>query len=91
MCGLTYVSDMSLLLTAKTIHPDVETQVASLDHALWFLRPFRTDEWLLYDMSSPSAGLGRAFTQGRIFDRNGRMVAAVVQEGLQRLLRESGS
>lgn len=91
VCGLTYVSDMSLLLTAKTIHPDVETQVASLDHALWFLRPFRTDEWLLYDMTSPSAGFGRAFTQGRIFDRNGRLVAAVVQEGLQRLPRESDS
>lgn len=88
ICTLTYMSDMTLIGSAKSIHPDVETQVASLDHALWFLRPFRADEWLLYDQTSPSAGFGRALAQGRIFDRDGNMVAAVVQEGLQRLLHK---
>ena len=88
VCALTYMSDMTLLGSAKVIHPDVETQTASLDHALWFLRPFRTDDWLLYDQTSPSAGFGRALTQGRIYDRAGNMVAAVVQEGLSRTLRE---
>jgi acyl-CoA thioesterase-2 len=68
-------------------HRDAVLQTASLDHALWFLRPFRADEWLLYDETSPSAGYGRALTQGRIFDREGRMVAAVVQEGLTRYER----
>ena len=66
---------------------DVAMQSASLDHAMWFLRPFRADEWLLYDQTSPSAGSGRALTQGRIFDSRGNMVAAVVQEGLTRLYR----
>ena len=61
--------------------------VASLDHAMWFMRPFRADEWLLYDQSSPSAGGGRALTQGKIFTRAGQMVAAVMQEGLTRYER----
>ncbi|MCL8018317.1 acyl-CoA thioesterase II, partial [Streptomyces sp. AS02] len=72
-------------------HRGVKTQTASLDHAMWFLRPFRADEWLLYDQTSPSAGFGRALTQGRIYDRDGNMVAAVVQEGLTRLEREPDS
>ena len=59
-------------------------QVASLDHAMWFMRMFRADEWLLYDQSSPSACGGRALTQGKIFNRYGEMVAAVMQEGLTR-------
>ncbi|MFE3293133.1 acyl-CoA thioesterase [Rhodococcus sp. NPDC059234] len=87
ICTLAYMSDMTLLGSAQVPHPDAEIQQASLDHALWFLRPFRADEWLLYDQSSPSAGFGRALTQGRIFDRDGNLVAAVVQEGLTRLLR----
>jgi acyl-CoA thioesterase-2 len=80
------MSDLTLLGSAQVIHKTVREhlQVASLDHALWFLRPFRADQWLLYDQSSPSASGGRALTQGKIFDRNGRMVAAVVQEGLTR-------
>jgi acyl-CoA thioesterase-2 len=61
--------------------------VASLDHAMWFMRPFRVDEWLLYDQSSPSASGGRALTQGQIFNTSGQMVAAVVQEGLTRYKR----
>lgn len=87
VCALAYMSDMTLLGSAKVPHEDVATQTASLDHALWFLRPFRADEWLLYDQTSPSAGLGRALTQGRIYDREGRMVAAVTQEGLMRFDR----
>lgn len=90
VCTLAYMSDMTLLGSAKVPHPDVATQTASLDHALWFLRPFRADEWLLYDQTSPSAGFGRALTQGRIFDRHGNMVAAVVQEGLMRIDRNAG-
>ncbi len=89
VCALAYMSDMTLLGSAKVSHDDVATQTASLDHALWFLRPFRADEWLLYDQTSPSAGLGRALTQGRIYDRKGRMVAAVTQEGLMRFDRSA--
>jgi acyl-CoA thioesterase II len=86
ICALAYMSDLTLLGSAQVIHKDEREhlQVASLDHALWFLRPFRADEWLLYDQSSPSASGGRALTQGKIFDRDGRMVAAVMQEGLTR-------
>ncbi|AOW92499.1 acyl-CoA thioesterase II [Rhodococcus sp. WMMA185] len=87
VCALAYMSDMTLLGASKVPHPGVATQSASLDHALWFLRPFRADEWLLYDQTSPSAGFGRALAQGRIFDQAGNMVAAVVQEGLTRFLR----
>lgn len=88
VCALAYMSDMTLLGSARVPHPDAHTQGASLDHALWFLRPFRADEWLLYDQTSPSAGFGRALTQGRIFDADGHLVAAVVQEGLMRTVRE---
>lgn len=91
ICTLAYMSDMTLLGSAQVPHADVRVQQASLDHALWFLRPFRADEWLLYDQSSPSAGFGRALTQGRIFDRSGDLVAAVVQEGLTRLMRNPES
>jgi acyl-CoA thioesterase-2 len=63
-------------------------QIASLDHAMWFMRPFRADEWLLYDQSSPSASGGRSLTQGKIFNRYGEMVAAVMQEGLTRYKRD---
>lgn len=88
VCALAYMSDMTLLGSAKVNHRDEPTQDASLDHALWFLRPFRADEWLLYDQNSPSAGFGRALTHGRIFDKSGRLVAAVVQEGLARTPHE---
>lgn len=87
VCTLAYMSDMTLLSSAKVVHPDEPTQDASLDHAMWFLRPFRADDWLLYDQTSPSAFGGRTLTQGRIFDRSGRLVAAVTQEGLSRRLR----
>jgi len=89
ICALAYMSDLTLLGSAQVIHAREREhlQVTSLDHALWFLRPFHADEWLLYDQSSPSACGGRALTQGKIFDRGGRMVAAVMQEGLTRYPR----
>ena len=65
-------------------------QVASLDHAMWFHRPLRVDEWLLYDMESPSASGARGLVRGRIFDRQGRLVATVAQEGLMRDRRRHG-
>jgi acyl-CoA thioesterase-2 len=86
--ALTYLSDMRLLGTAALLHPGERLQWASLDHALWFLRPFRADEWLLYDQASPSAAGGRTFNEGRISDLRGRLVATVVQEGLMRSRRE---
>ena len=63
-------------------------QEASLDHAMWFLRPFRADEWLLYDQISPSSHAGRSLTHGRIFNQSGDLVAVVTQEGLTRTLRD---
>lgn len=63
VCTLAYMSDMTLLGSSRGPHMDVAMQSASLDHAMWFLRPFRADEWLLYDQTSPSAGFGRALTQ----------------------------
>ena len=89
ICALAYMSDLTLLGSAQVNHP-VERDhlmIASLDHALWFMRPFRADEWLLYDQSSPSACAGRALTQGKIYTRDGEMVAAVMQEGLTRYQR----
>ena len=82
--ALAYMSDMTLLGSARVAHPGVDTKVASLDHAMWFLRPCRADEWLLSDQTSPSAGGGRALTAGRIFARDGALVAVVIQEGLHR-------
>src|SRR5260370_6860926 len=81
--------DVTVLGSAQVSHLEGRRhlQVASLDHAMWFMRPFRADEWLLYDQSSPSAWGGRALTQGKIFKRSGEMVAAVMQEGLTRYKR----
>ena len=90
ICALAYMSDLTLLGSAQ-VHHQAERkhlQIASLDHAMWFMRPFRADEWLLYDQSSPSACGGRALTQGKIFNRYGEMVAAVMQEGLTRYQRD---
>ncbi|SPM37301.1 Acyl-CoA thioesterase, partial [Mycobacterium rhizamassiliense] len=89
ICALAYMSDLTLLGSAQVTHLDVREhlQVASLDHAMWFMRPFRADEWLLYDQSSPSASGGRSLCQGKIFTQTGEMVAAVMQEGLTRYKR----
>jgi acyl-CoA thioesterase-2 len=87
-CVVAYASDMTLLDTAALPHQiswaDRGWQIASLDHAMWFHRPFRADEWLLYDQASPAAAGARAFTTGRLFTRDGRLVVSVVQEGLLR-------
>jgi acyl-CoA thioesterase-2 len=64
-------------------------QVASLDLALWFHRPFRADEWLLYSIDSPSAQNSRGLARGQIFDRNGRLVASTAQEGLIRVVPDA--
>jgi acyl-CoA thioesterase-2 len=83
--ALTYLSDLFLIGTSTQAHAaEPDLRFATLDHALWFLRPFRVDEWLLYDQVSPSAGDGRTYNQGRITDLRGRLVATVVQEGLMR-------
>ena len=85
------MSDMTLLQSALVPHPHIDVQEASLDHAMWFLRPFRADEWLLYDQVSPSAANGRALTQGKIFDSAGNLVAVATQEGLTRTLKDGTS
>ena len=89
ICALAYMSDLTLLGSAQVTHQQdrPHLMVASLDHAMWFMRPFRADEWLLYDQFSPSATGGRALTQGQIFNKSGHLVAAVVQEGLTRYRR----
>lgn len=93
LCVLAYASDLTLLSSALVPHglTPLDVQMASLDHAMWFHRPFRADEWLLYDQSSPSASGGRGLATGRIFAIDGRLVASVVQEGLMRPLRSAGT
>lgn len=85
---LAYLSDMTLLNTALVPHGrlifDDDLQVASLDHALWFHRPFRIDEWMLYVQKSSSASGGRGLTSGQLFTLDGRLAASVAQEGLIR-------
>ena len=87
-CILTYASDFGLLGTSMLPHgvsfAQKCMQVASLDHAVWFHRPFRADEWLLYDMDSPSSSAGRGFNRGNIFNQQGELVASVCQEALIR-------
>ena len=89
-CVVAYASDMTLLDTAILPHGiswfDRTYTVASLDHAMWFHRAFRADEWLLYVQESPAAAAGRAFSTGKLFSREGHLVASVVQEGLIRKL-----
>ncbi|MGW0930633.1 acyl-CoA thioesterase [Streptomyces sp. NPDC002644] len=89
-CALTYASDMTLLdavrLPVEPLWGPRHFDLASLDHAMWFHRPFRADDWLLYDQESPIAVGGRGLARGRIYDRAGRLVVSVVQEGLFRAL-----
>ncbi|PYC87346.1 acyl-CoA thioesterase II [Streptomyces tateyamensis] len=91
VCALTYASDMTLL---DSVRAPVEPlwgrrnfDMASLDHAMWFHRPFRADDWLLYQQESPIAHGARGLARGQIFDRSGQLVVSVVQEGLFRPLR----
>lgn len=85
---LAYLSDMTLLDTALYAHGtsvfDRTLQVASLDHSMWFHRPCRMDDWLLYTQDSPSASGARGMTRGSLFDRSGALIASVAQEGLIR-------
>jgi acyl-CoA thioesterase-2 len=91
-CVLTYSSDMTLLDTALLPHgggygDPTSVFMASLDHAMWFHRPFRADEWMLYSQDSPSASAGRGLGRGLIFTRDGQLAVTVVQEGLVRVAR----
>lgn len=87
-CLLAYASDFTLLDTALIAHGkllfDPDIQLASLDHALWFHRPVRADEWLLYAQDSPSAAGARGFCRGCFYSRDGLLVASAAQEGLIR-------
>ena len=90
-CVLAYASDMTLLDTALVPHGrtlfEKEFMAASLDHALWFHRPFRADDWLLYAQDSPSLEGSRGFARGLVFTQDGTLVASVAQEGLVRQRR----
>ena len=85
---LAYTSDFHFLPTALYPHglshwkPNL--QIATIDHAMWFHRPFRFDDWLLYVMDSPSASGGRGLVKGQIFNRQGQLVASTMQEGVLR-------
>ena len=93
-CVLAYASDFSLLSTALLPHGrswlSQDLVVASIDHALWFHRPLRIDDWLLYVMESPTAQGGRGLSMGRFFDRQGHLVASVAQENLMRYATRPG-
>jgi len=86
---LAYASDMTILETSLRPHAmslfSNKLQVASLDHAMWFHRPFRADEWLLYVQDSPSSAAGRGFSRGSIYRQNGELAISVAQEGLIRV------
>ena len=85
---MAYASDLTLLDTAVMSHArswdDDRFMIASLDHAMWFHRPMRADEWLLYHQTSPSAQGARGLAEGFIFRHDGALAATVIQEGLIR-------
>lgn len=87
---LAYLSDISLLSVSTLTHPvefmSSRMQAASIDHAMWFHRSARADEWLLYDQASPSASGGLGFSQGRLFTADGTLAASCAQQGLIRVL-----
>jgi acyl-CoA thioesterase-2 len=89
---LAYTTDYGFLETALQPHGisigNPGLQIASLDHSIWFHRPFRLDDWLLYVADSPSASGARGFVRGKIFDREGNLVASTAQEGLIRLMQK---
>jgi len=88
-CLLAYASDMTLLDTCYRPHgigwSNDNFQVASLDHVMWFHRPFKTDEWLLYSQDSPYSGGSRGFNRGSFYTQDGQLIASATQEGLIRL------
>jgi acyl-CoA thioesterase-2 len=87
---LAYASDFNFLVTALQPHGrlwwESTLQMASIDHAMWLHRDLRVDDWLLYDVDSPSAAAGRALVRGQFFTRDGRLVASTAQEGLIRVV-----
>ena len=88
-CVATYASDMSLFDTILAPHPsiswdDPNFMGASLDHCMWFHKPFRVDEWMLYDTDSPVAHGGRGLARGFLYDQSGQLCVSMVQEGLAR-------
>jgi len=90
-CVVTYASDMTLLDCTLRPHgltwaPDRKIMSASIDHAMWFHRPFRADEWMLYAQVSPSASHARGLATGSVFSHDGRLLVSVAQEGLIRKL-----
>jgi acyl-CoA thioesterase-2 len=92
-CLLAYASDFFLLGTSMLPHDPTALEgrlvMASLDHAMWFHRSLRVDDWLLYDMRSPSASGARGFAQAGVFARDGRLVATIAQEGLLRVKQKT--
>jgi acyl-CoA thioesterase-2 len=92
---LAYISDYGLLNTASLPHGNSylsgNLMMASIDHAMWFHRPFRIDDWLLYAMDSPSASGGRGFARGAFYTRDGRLVASTAQEGVVRVMLPVGA
>lgn len=95
VCLMTYASDMTLLDTVLLNHGlawgDQRTMGASLDHAMWFHRPFRADEWLLYAQEAPVAEGARGLARGQVFTKDGDLVVSVIQEGLIRVIEEDRS
>jgi acyl-CoA thioesterase-2 len=92
-CVVAYASDLTLLNTATLPHAighDGGYMMASLDHAMWFHRPFRADEWLLYHQMSPSASHARGLALGHVFRQDGVLAVTVIQEGLIRPMRRPG-
>ena len=91
VCLMTYASDMTLLDSVLLAHglswADGQTMGASLDHAMWFHRPFRADRWLLYAQESPATSGARGLARGELFTQDGQLVVSVVQEGLIRTTR----
>ena len=91
-CIVTYASDMSILDTTLLPHgrswTEQNMQMASLDHVMWFHRPFRADDWLLYDQTAISTSNARGISSGYVFSQSGELVVTVVQEGLIRLINK---
>jgi acyl-CoA thioesterase II len=88
---LTYISDYNVLSAALRPHASKanygNTQMASLDHSMWFFRDFDFDDWMLFSIESPSASNARGFAKGNIFTREGKLIASVAQEGLMRPMK----
>ena len=89
---LTYASDYNILTTALNTHASTanftNTQMASLDHSMWFFRDFDMNDWLLFSIDVPSTHGARGFSRGNIFTRDGKLVASVTQEGLMRPMKK---